>query len=257
MIIKERGITGEVFTVYSGFYVEDLVNQIIDKKCQAVVNWVKSLEVEIERSAIVGTYLTGMRLAEMLKDFSKVCVVDINPHLKDILNCEVDFSDDLSQIEGADLVVDTTGFGGLSQESVKDFVDSKIFLIEDPTSDGSDKAINLKNNIHTRLKSSKSLHKGILQTTGLNSKTSGTMTLTIEVLLQSLKDILKTEGVLYGVASMNFYEGIIFKEKDCAKFLRLLKTHALVISSMHPLSPDDSIKKYLNLINCMVEHVGF
>lgn len=256
MIIKERGITGEVFSMYSGHYVEDLINNIAEKKCKAIMDWIETTNLEVNNTAIVGTYLTGIKLAERCSKFSEVTVVDINPHLHDLIPCEVEFSDDIRKIEGADLIVDTTGLGGMSSESVGKHVDSNIFLIEDPTSDGSDQIINKKNNIDQRLIASKSPNKGILRTTGLNSKTSGTMTLTIEVLRRSLEDILNTEGVLYGVAAMNFYEGILFKEKDCNKFLNLIKSPAMVISSIQALSPDLYIEKYLDKIETKVEDVS-
>jgi hypothetical protein len=153
--------------------------------------------------------------------------------------------------------VDTTGLGGMSSESVHKYVDSNIFLIEDPTSDGSDQLINNKNNIDQRLTTAKSPNKGILRTFGLNSKTSGTMTLTIEVLRRSLEDILNTEGVLYGVAAMSFYEGVLFKEKDCNKFMNLIKRPAMVVSSVHALSPDIYIEKHLDKIESTVEDVSF
>ncbi len=257
MIIKERGITGEVFSMYSGHYVEDLINSIVEKKCEAIEKWIQTKNLEVNRTAIVGTYLTGIKLAETCSKFSEVTVVDIYPHLKDLIPCEAEFSDDLKQIKGADLVVDTTGLGGMSSESVHKYVDSNIFLIEDPTSDGSDQLINNKNNIDQRLKTAKSPNKGILRTTGLNSKTSGTMTLTIEVLRRSLEDILNTEGVLYGVAAMSFYEGVLFKEKDCNKFLNLIKRPAMVVSSVNALSPDLYIEKYLDKIESTVKDVSF
>ncbi len=256
MIIKERGITGEVFTLYSGLNVGQVVNSIVEKKCQATINWIKSLEVEVKRSTIIGTYLTGMKLSEMLSEFSKITVIDIHPHLRGLVNCEAEFYDDLTNLEGADLVVDTTGLGGISPEAVQEFVDANIFLIEDPTSDGSDKAINSKNNINKRLKAANSQYKGLLQTGGLKTKTSGTMTLTMEVLRCGLDDVIKREGVLYGVAAMNFYEGVLFKEKDCDKFLKLLNQPALVISSLQPVSPDKYLKKHVDEIKCTVEHAG-
>ncbi|MBM4241934.1 MAG: DUF1188 domain-containing protein [Euryarchaeota archaeon] len=258
MIIKEKGITDEVFTLYSGVNVGDIVNSIGDMKCKATVNWIKSLDVEIERSTIVGSYLTGMKLAEEFKEFSKVTVIDINPHLNGLLGDGIEFFDDLTKINDADLVVDTTGLGGLSLESIRELVDSdiEIFMVEDPTSDGSDNTILKKNNMWDRLEVANSKHKGILKTAGLNSKTSGTMTLTMEVLRKSLGDILKARGVLYGVAGMNFYEGVLFKEKDCEKFFEFMKEPALIISALQPLSPDDFIEKHLGKIKCAVEDAG-
>lgn len=258
MIIKERGITEEVFTLYSGLEVGDIVNRICDIKCEAALRWVESLNVNVQETVIVGAYITGMKLANQFKEFSEVTVIDIQPHLKNILGEGVEFTDDLTRISEADLVVDTTGLGGLSPETVREYVNSdvSIFLVEDPTSDGSDNHIMEKSNIYDRINVAGSSHKGVLKTGGLNTKTSGTMTLTIEVLRKSLSDVLKSSGVLYGVAGMNFYEGVIFKEKDHHKFYSLLQEPALIISALQPLSSDDPLEKYLKKITSMVENAG-
>lgn len=258
MIIKERGITEEVFTLYSGMEVGDIVNSIGNIKCEVIIKWIESLNIDIERTVIIGAYITGMKLSERLKKFSKVTVIDINPNLEPLLGGDVEFTDDLTRISGADLVIDTTGLGGLSPGSVREFVnsDTRIFITEDPTSDASDSHIIEKNNVIERLELASSEYKGILKTNGLNTKTSGTMTLTMEILRKSLGDILKTEGVLYGVAGMNFYEGVLFKEKDLLKFHRLLMEPALIISTLRPLSADIALDKYLKKINSIVENVS-
>jgi len=258
MIIKERGITEEVFTLYSGLEVVDLLNQIGEVKCEAVINWMESLDVNVEETVIVGAYITGMKLAEQFKKFSQVTVIDIQPHLKYLLGDDINFTDDLTRISQADMVIDTTGLGGLSPESVREFVNSdvEVFLTEDPTADGSDHSIIEKSNIMDRIYLASSRYKGILKTEGLKTKTSGTMTLTMEVLRKSLDDILKINGVLYGVAGMNFYEGVLFKEEDYDKFSRLMRKPALITSSLQPLSSDDTLEKHLQKINSQVEDVS-
>lgn len=258
MIIKERGITEEVYTLYSGMAVEDVINRIGNAKCEATLNWVESLDIKVETTVIVGAYLTGMKLAEELKEFSEVTVIDIHPHLASLLDNDVHFTEDLTQISHADLVIDTTGLGGLSPESVRKFVDPEVslFLVEDPTSDGSDNSILKKSNIMERIELAGSKHRGILKTGGLDTKTSGTMTMTIEVLRKGLNDILSSNGVLYGVEGMNFYEGVLFKEKNHQKFQELVKDPALIISALQPISPDDALEKYLEKIDSVVADVS-
>ncbi|EKF85612.1 SAM-dependent methyltransferase HcgC family protein [Methanobacterium formicicum] len=258
MIIKERGITEEVYTMYSGMKTGDIINQIGDVKCEATLNWVESLDVNIDRTVIVGAYITGMKLAERFKEFSKVTVIDIHPHLESLLGDGVHFTDDLTRISDADLVIDTTGLGGLSPESVREFVNSDVslFMVEDPTSDGSDNSIMEKSNITERLELASSQYKGILKTGGLNTKTSGTMTMTIEILRNSLHDLLKSKGVLYGVAGMNFYEGVLFKEKNYPKFTKLMTEPAMIISALQPISPDDTMEEYLQKIDSVVADVS-
>ena len=109
----------------------------------ATLNWVESLNVDVDETVIVGAYLTGMKLANRLKEISKVTVIDIHPILKSLLDKNIAFTDDLNRISSADLVIDTTGLGGLSPETVMERVSSdvNIFLVEDPTSEGSDSNI--------------------------------------------------------------------------------------------------------------------
>lgn len=252
----DTGITSEVFTVTSRMRVEDVIKKITEIKCNAAIDWINSLNVNIENSVVVGAYLTGIGLSKRLKEISNVTVIDIYPHLEKLVGNDTEFNSDLISVKGADLVVDTTGLGGIRPEIAK-LIGGKVFLVEDPSSDGSDNLILQKNNIINRLRLSNSIYKGILKTGGLNSKTSGTMTLTIEILRKSLEDVLKNTGVLYGVAGMEFYEGALFKEKDVDKFLSLIKKPALTVSTLEPISCDEIIKKYLKRIGSDVENVGF
>lgn len=254
-IISENGITSEVSTTKSLITVKDLLERIIEKKCSAVSNWINSLDVDIEKTVIVGAYLTGIGLSMMLKKITDVTVVDIHPHLGNLVEMDIKFTSEISVIKDADLVIDTTGLGGLTPDTARN-IHGKIFLVEDPTSDGSDEMIKGKNNTPDRLKRATTPHKGVLKTQGLNSKTSGTMTLTIEIIRKSLEDALRKPGVLYGVTGMEFYEGILFKEKNVHKFLDLTKKPALIISTLEPFSCDDIIQGYLDELDSWVEDVS-
>ncbi|MCE5213702.1 MAG: DUF1188 domain-containing protein [Methanobacterium sp.] len=251
----QKGITSEVFTITSQIKVKALMDKIIKKKYYATSTWIKSLNVDIENTVIVGAYLTGSGFSKELKKTSNVTLVDIYPHLENMLGKDVKFSQDIRVIEDADLVIDTTGLGGLAPE-MAELINANIFLVEDPTSDGSDELIKGKNNIMDRLKSATAHYKGILRTHGLNFKTSGTMTITMEILSKSLTDALKTPGALYGVAGMEFYEGILFKEKNVDKFLDLLKKPAITVSTLEPFSCDEIINKYMEKLDSQVENVS-
>ena len=133
-----------------------------------------------------------------------------------------------------------------SEQSLKINVDA--FLIEDPIAEDNDKKLKNKNNIHERLNNVKSLNKAILKTKGINTKTSGTMTLTIGVLTNVLNESFKQEGVLYSACEMGFYEEIIFKEKNIDKFLKLSNKQAVKISSIETIECDELIKKQLDNI---------
>lgn len=260
---KETGITSEVFTTRSKMQVKDVIHNITQKKSEAALEWIKSLDVDVENSVIFGAYMTGVELAKSLKEISNVSLVDVYSHLKALVDIEtekgVKFYSDIDKgielIKGADLVVDTTGLGGLKPEAARK-INGKIFLVEDPTSDGSDKLILEKSNVKDRLQFSHADHRGILKIGGLQSKTSGTMTLTIETLRKSLENVLQCDGVLYGVAAMDFYEGILFKEKNVQKFLKATEKPALTVSALNFIQCDDAIQRQLSKVTSRVENVS-
>ena len=80
------------------------------------------------------------------------------------------------------------------------------------------------------------------------SKTSGTMTLTMDVLRKSVEEVLKTNGALYAVPSLDFYEGILFKEKNTEKFLKSVNRPAMIVSSIKPVQIDKTLIKIIERI---------
>jgi hypothetical protein len=192
------------------------------------------------------------RLSEKYND---ILLIDIYPHLKELLNTEiggelknnVNFSSDLDLIYSGDVVIDTTGFGGITPEQSSKF-NVNAFVIEDPVAEDNDILLKNKNNIRERLDSVNSPNKAILKTQGIDTKTSGTMTLTIGVLTNVLEECLKKEGVLYSACEMGFFEEVIFKEKDIGKFIEAVDVNALKISTINPFDCDDLIQKELNKI---------
>ena len=150
------------------------------------------------------------------------------------------FSSDFDLIYSGDIVIDTTGFGGVTiEQSSKLNVDA--FIIEDPIAEDNDELLKNKNNIKSRLDAVESENKSILKTCGINTKTSGTMTLTIGVLTNVLNRCFEEEGVLYSACEMGFYEEIIFKEKNIPKFIELTDKNALKISTINEVNPDNLI----------------
>ena len=107
---------------------------------------------------------------------------------------------------------------------------------------------NCKNNIHERINAVNASNKAILKTKGINTKTSGTMTLTIGVLTNALQESQKREGVLYSACEIGFFEEVIFKEKNIPKFVELVSKNAMKISTIDPFSCDDLIKTQLDKI---------
>ena len=253
----DTGITSEVFTIKSETKLIDIFNEIISKKSDAVFQYIESLNIDINtRIVVIGTYFTGVGIVKKLSEkYENILLVDIYPHLEELLYTpiggdlknKIDFSSDLDLIYSGEVVIDTTGFGGITTEQSSKF-DVEAFIIEDPVAEDNDELLKQKNNIHERLNSVKSSNKKIIKTKGINTKTSGTMTLSIGVLTNALNECLKKEGVLYSACEMGFFEEVIFKEKNIKKFLELIDRNALKISTIDPFSCDDIILEELGKI---------
>ena len=255
----DTGITSEVFTIKSETKLINIFNEIIDKKSQAVFDYIGRLRIDIDtRIVVIGTYFTGVGIVKKLSErYTNILLIDIYPHLEELLKTEIggeikndiDFSSDLDLIYSGDVVIDTTGFGGINvDESSKFNVDT--FIIEDPIAEDNDELLKEKNNIYDRLDAVTAEKKAIIKTKGIETKTSGTMTLTIGVLTNVLNRCLERKGVLYSACEMGFFEEVVFKEQDIEKFISLVDKPALKVSTIDPFSCDEFIKEEINKINC-------
>ncbi|WP_458405264.1 SAM-dependent methyltransferase HcgC family protein [Methanobrevibacter sp.] len=253
----DTGITSEVLTIKSEIKLIDIFNEIIMKKSQAIFDYVDNLKLDANiKIVVVGTYFTGIGIVKKLSEkYTNILLIDIYPHLKEMINTPiggvvknpVEFSSNLDLIYTGDVVIDTTGFGGITiEQSGKLNVDA--FIIEDPVAEDNDELLKNKNNIHDRLNAVKSPNKVILKTMGIDTKTSGTMTLAIGVLTNALNECIKREGVLYSACEMGFFEEVIFKEQNIPKFLKLTDRNALKVSTVNPFDCDEIILKELSEI---------
>lgn len=253
----DTGITSEVFTIKSETRLIDIFNNIINKKSEACLNYIDNLNLDKNtKIVVVGTYFTGLGIVKKLSEkYNNILLIDIYPHLKELLDTNIggnyknsiNFSTDLELIKTGDVVIDTTGFGGLNVEQSSE-INAEVFLIEDPVAEDNDSLLKDKNNIHERINAVNASNKAILKTKGINTKTSGTMTLTIGVLTNALQKSQKREGVLYSACEMGFFEEVIFKEKNIPKFVELVSKNAMKISTINPFSCDDLIKTQLDKI---------
>lgn len=253
----DTGITSEVFTIKSETRLIDIFNNIINKKSEACLNYIDNLNLDKNtKIVVVGTYFTGVGIVKKLSEkYNNILLIDIYPHLKELLDTpiggnyknSINFSTDLELIKTGDVVIDTTGFGGLNVEQSSE-INAEVFLIEDPVAEDNDSLLKDKNNIHERINAVNASNKAILKTKGINTKTSGTMTLTIGVLTNALQKSQKREGVLYSACEMGFFEEVIFKEKNIPKFVELVSKNAMKISTIDPFSCDDLIKTQLDKI---------
>ena len=253
----DTGITSEVFTIKSETRLIDIFNNIINKKSEACLNYIDNLNLDKNNKiVVVGTYFTGVGIVKKLSEkYNNILLIDIYPHLKELLDTpiggnyknSINFSTELELIKTGDVVIDTTGFGGLNVEQSSE-INAEVFLIEDPVAEDNDSLLKDKNNIHERINAVNASNKSILKTKGINTKTSGTMTLTIGVLTNALQESQKREGVLYSACEMGFFEEVIFKEKNIPKFVELVSKNAMKISTIDPFSCDDLIKTQLDKI---------
>lgn len=253
----DTGITSEVFTIKSETRLIDIFNNIINKKSEACLNYIDNLNLDKNtKIVVVGTYFTGMGIVKKLSEkYNNILLIDIYPHLKELLDTNIggnyknsiNFSTDLELIKSGDVVIDTTGFGGLNVEQSSE-INAEVFLIEDPVAEDNDSLLKDKNNIYKRINAVNASNKAILKTKGINTKTSGTMTLTIGVLTNALQESQKREGVLYSACEMGFFEEVIFKEKNIPKFVELVSKNAMKISTIDHFSCDDLIKTQLDKI---------
>ena len=253
----DTGITSEVLTIKSETKLIDIFNRIIDKKSKAVFDYIESLNFDENRKIIViGTYFTGVGIVKKLSQkYENIVLIDIYPHLEELLHTDlggklknnVDFSSDLDLIYSGDIVIDTTGFGGINIEQSSKF-DVDTFIIEDPVAEDNDKLLAEKNNIHERLRAVKAKNKAIIKTKGIDTKTSGTMTLTIGVLTNLMNKFLEKEGVLYCACEMGFFEEVIFKQKDISKFIELTNANAIKVSTINPFDLDELIGEEISKI---------
>ena len=254
----DTGITSEVFTIKSEIKLIDIFNSIISKKSEAVFEYIESLNIDINtRIIVIGTYFTGVGIVKRLSEkYKNILLIDIYPHLEELLYTDlggdlknrVEFSSDIDLIYSGDIVIDTTGFGGITPEqSSKLNVDA--FVIEDPVAEDNDDLLKKKNNIHERLDAVKCLNKAIIKTKGIDTKTSGTMTLTIGILTNLLNRFLEMEGVLYCACEMGFFVEVIFKQKDIEKFIQQTDINAFKVSTIKPFDLDEIIKAEISKIN--------
>ncbi|HWQ63802.1 MAG TPA: SAM-dependent methyltransferase HcgC family protein, partial [Methanospirillum sp.] len=211
---SEDGITPTVKTFFSLYMLQDVIDQITLKKTLAVLQWLERTGPMPRKCLIIGAYLTGARLANTLAKTSSVTVIDQFPLVKNFLDSHVSFTSSIEDLptEGWDLIVDTTGLGGIDPQILKKLGTPLIFVAEDPCSDGSDAVILKVNQCYRLIGSMESERKGVLQTGGLNTKTSGTMTLMVEILRRSMEDAIKLEGVLYSTGYCEPFERILFRE---------------------------------------------
>ncbi len=253
----ETGITPTVRTLTSSMQVRDVLDAVAARKADAILSWIEQQQIQPGCVLIFGTYMTGAAIANRLCNRANSTVVDIYPHLSGLLNCRTDFFTDCGELPSQewDLIVDTTGLGGV-EESVLTNFRARALLTEDPCSDGSDAEIRACSTRETILSRHTAPVKGLLQTYGLGTKTSGTMSLTHGVLARAVKEACRIPGVLYSTTTAGFSERILFREQNLLKFQESLNTPALVISTLGNADADELLRRSLSRIQTRIIRPG-
>ena len=168
----DTGITSEVLTIKSETKLIDIFNEIISKKSDTVFEYIERLNMDIDtKIVVIGTYFTGVGIVKRLSQkYENILLVDIYPHLEELLYTniggdlknKVEFSSDLDLIYSGDVVIDTTGFGGINVDQSSKF-DVDAFIIEDPVAEDNEELLKNKNNIYERLNAVKSPNKAIIK----------------------------------------------------------------------------------------------
>ncbi|WP_319578792.1 SAM-dependent methyltransferase HcgC family protein [uncultured Methanospirillum sp.] len=250
----EDGITPTVKTFFSQYLLQDLLDQITLKKALAVLKWLESTGPMPKACLICGAYLTGARLANTLARTASVTVLDQFPLVKNLLDPGVAYTTSIDDLPtgGWDLIMDTTGLGGIDPLMLRRFETPPIFVAEDPCSDGSDAVILQANQCYKLIGSMASERKGVLCTGGLSTKTSGTMTLMVEIMRRSMEDATRLEGVLYSTGSWEHFERLLFKEQNYEEFRKKLQRSALIVSSLMPVNPDEVIQTHVSALSSTI-----
>ncbi|ACV24541.1 SAM-dependent methyltransferase HcgC family protein [Methanocaldococcus fervens] len=257
------GITETVKTIDTKTRVIDIITEIAKKKYNAIRNFLEG--EEFKEVVVFGVYLWGNYVAQKLSKYAeKVYLVDIYEFMKGFVsNNSIEFLS-LNEFKlkfmknevNPDLIVDLTGLGGIEPEFLAKF-DPKVVIVEDPKG-VFDVDIYEADNTYKRVAPFIEKAKvGILKTyrKAKVSKTSGTMTLTIDTIVDASREITSLDGVLYAIPNLRYYEGILFHENDIHKFLSEISQPAITISSLNDVldEAEEILSNNVNSIYSFVE----
>lgn len=202
-----RGITEKTATVYSDYTLLDVARKISERKAEPLRRF------KGEKLLIVGGYLSGFFIGEFLKEnFREVYLYDVEPAVLELSPFSV------PDRSGAfDLILDLTGFGGAPAVSgnVAGFK-GKVVVSEDPSGSG-------------KFETEKQPDY-FLKLKGEKGKTSGTMTLTVNVVREISREIEELGEVLYAVPNLLFAESLLFGLKSSRAFLDVMEFPAVTVS---------------------------
>ena len=201
------GITEKTATVYSDYTLFDVARRISERKAEPLKGF------RGERLLIVGGYLNGFFMGDFLKgNFREVYIYDVEAAVMELSPFPPPSRDALF-----DLILDLTGFGGAPAVSgnVAGFK-GKVVVSEEPSGRGRFETEKQPDFV-LRLKKGK-------------GKTSGTMTLTVNIVRELSREVEELSGVLYAVPNLLFAESLLFGLKSGRAFLDVMEFPALTVS---------------------------
>ncbi len=260
------GITETVKTIDTKTKVIDVINEIAKRKYKAIRDFLEG--EEFKEVVVFGVYLWGNYVAQNLSKYAdNVYLVDIHEFMKGFVpnNNSIKFLN-LNEFKlkfmknevNPDLIVDLTGLGGVEPEFLSKF-NPNVIIVEDPKGVFDVDIYEADNTYERTAPFIEKAKVGILRTyrKARVSKTSGTMTLTIDTIVDASREITSLDGVLYAIPNLRYYEGILFHENDIHKFLSEISQPAITISTLNDVldEAEEILSNNINLIYSFVEEL--
>jgi hypothetical protein len=204
-----RGITEKTLTVYSTLSPFDVYGAISEQKWKPLRGLLE--ELKPKRCLIIGGYLDGFFFAPKLT--AAGCEVYLYDREGEVLKLFTEGVKKLKKPLGEfDLVLDLTGFGGVSEYERLRF---KNLLVELPGSDFE-----------------KGFPKGVYLLKGKNLKGSyGTMSLTVKLVRKASERAEERFKLFYCTPNLINFESFLFNAKSPRSFLFLSKAYPSLTAS--------------------------
>ncbi|WP_456397434.1 FeGP cofactor biosynthesis guanylyltransferase HcgB family protein [Desulfurobacterium sp.] len=224
------GITDKTRTFYSPFTVMNVAKRISEMKAAVLKNFTG------DSLLIVGGYLDGIFIAEYLKNnFKRIFLYDKEASVMALSSC------DEPDREKFDVIIDLTGFGGIDVKKGRaGRFKADIIVSEDPSGSGL---------LETDKKPDFFLKMNY------KSKTSGTMTLTVQTVRKLSTRLEELNDVLYAVPNLFFAESLLFNVKSSSGFLDVMEIPAVSVSVKR--DGDFKVDYFENVLKDILQEIEF
>ncbi|WP_456484135.1 SAM-dependent methyltransferase HcgC family protein [Methanopyrus kandleri] len=243
--MKEPGITDLTETVQSRPFW-DVVREIGLAKAEEIAEVVP----EGSRILVLGAYLTGIFVAELLSEEHEITVLDPEPALRKILPSGVRFRASRVPPPGRyDVVIDLTGLGGTDPRVLRR-LNPEVLVVENPAGNMNDPRIEEYNDTEERLEAGEESYELRLFDAPFEAKTSGTFTLSVRTVREAANRLERHYGVLYAVPGVVNIERWTFRLRRPEEGVeRAREKPAVTVSQLTGSSdPDEVIGEVLDEI---------